>query len=151
MSKPMAILKVALQGNIATWNMDTITNSLKAKQQIVGGLIEVFRIGYVRVKSGRSYRVKELDLILNEEGKLLHLPTTCVLESQYYYEPIAGNCFFCLADETTGEFEGLPMSLYKHLKEILMEASVCLSDDGNVILSIDTDKINQMTEDVVYE
>ena len=111
----------------------------------------MFRIGYVNVKTSRKPRVKELDLILNEEGKLLHLPTTCVLESQYYKEPIAGTCFFCLADNETGGFEGLPISLFKHLKQILMEASVYLTNEGNIVLSIDTDKINQMTEDVVYE
>ena len=111
----------------------------------------MFRIGYVKVKTSRKLRVKELDLILNEEGKLLNLPTTCVLESQYYREPIAGTCFFCLADNESGGFEGLPISLYKHLKDVLMDASVYLSNDGKVVLSIDTDKINQMTEDVVYE
>lgn len=107
----------------------------------------------MRTKAKRSQRLKELVLICNEEGKLDNLPTSCVLNSRYYQEKIAGTCFICLADETTGEFEGLPLSLYKHLKEILDESiSYIFNDDkGEIFLGIDVDKINEKTEGVVYE
>lgn len=67
-----------------------IDDTLKAKQDLVGGLIEV--IPY-----------NNLLIICNEEGKINNLPPNLVFD----YDYIAGNCFIVGDDYTKGGFKSL--------------------------------------------
>lgn len=67
-----------------------IENTLEAKQELVGGLIEV--IPY-----------KDALLICNEEGKIDNLPINLVFD----LESIAGNCFAVGDDYLHGDFKSL--------------------------------------------
>ena len=67
-----------------------IENTIEAKQELVGGLIEV--IPY-----------KDALLICNEEGKIDNLPINLVFD----LESIAGNCFAVGDDYLHGDFKSL--------------------------------------------
>lgn len=67
-----------------------IENTLEAKQELVGGLIEV--VPY-----------EDVLLICNEEGKLLNMPPNLVFD----YDYIAGNCFVIGDDYENGDFKSL--------------------------------------------
>lgn len=67
-----------------------IENTLRAKQLLVGGLIEV--VPY-----------EDLLLICNEEGKLLDLPPNLLFD----YDYIAGDCFLVGDDFENGDFRSL--------------------------------------------
>lgn len=71
-----------------------IYNTLKAKQEIVGGLIQCLPTMFSKEDS--------YDFIVNDEGKLLNLPF-----NRYIYDKqdiVAGNIIIAKADESTGEF-----------------------------------------------
>lgn len=70
--------------------MIIIPNTLKAKQKLVGGLIEVVQYDDVL-------------LVCNEEGKLLNMPPNLIFDSDY----IAGNCFAIGDDYENGDFRSL--------------------------------------------
>lgn len=67
-----------------------IENTLEAKQELVGGLIEV--VPY-----------EDVLIICNEEGKLLNMPPNLVFE----YDYIAGNCFVIGDDYKNADFKSL--------------------------------------------
>lgn len=67
-----------------------IDNTLEAKQELVGGLIEV--VPY-----------EDVLIICNEEGKLLNMPPNLVFE----YDYIAGNCFVIGDDYKNADFKSL--------------------------------------------
>ncbi len=67
-----------------------IRNTLKEKQKLVGGLIEV--IPY-----------KDALIVCNEEGKLLNMGANLIFE----YDYIAGNCFVVGDDYKNGDFKSL--------------------------------------------
>lgn len=68
----------------------TIPNTLKAKQKLVGGLIEVVQYDDVL-------------LVCNDEGKILNMPPNLVFD----YDYIAGNCFVIGDDYENGDFRSL--------------------------------------------
>ncbi len=69
-------------------------NSLKAQREFVGGNLERLSIG------------NGLNLICNEEGKLLHLvPTVAWLDNGKLKDIVHGNCFVCREKE--GKFISL--------------------------------------------
>ena len=78
-----------------------IENSLKAEQAFVGGLIECTAL------------TEEIDLICNDEGKLLGLPLNRALrdEEGRIYDVIAGTFFLCGAPEDCDHLESIPDSL----------------------------------------
>ena len=69
-----------------------IENTLEAKQELVGGLIEV--VGGLK---------DNILLICNEEGKLANLLPNLMFDFDY----IAGDCFFVGDDYENGDFKSL--------------------------------------------
>lgn len=69
-----------------------IENTLEAKQELVGGLIEVV--------SGLK---DDILLVCNEEGKLTNLLPNLMFDFDY----IAGDCFFVGDDYDNGDFKSL--------------------------------------------
>ena len=69
-----------------------IENTLEAKQELVGGLIEV--VGGLK---------DNILLICNEEGKLANLLPNLMFDFDY----IAGDCFFVGDDYDNGDFKSL--------------------------------------------
>jgi Domain of unknown function (DUF3846) len=72
--------------------IETIPNTLEAKQKIVGGYIEVIRMD-------------GFDIIINEEGKLIDLePNFGIYGGQDY---VAGTAIFAGVNYETGDFKSL--------------------------------------------
>ena len=69
-----------------------IENTLEAKQELVGGLIEVV--------SGLK---DDILLVCNEEGKLTNLLPNLMFDFDYF----AGDCFFVGDDYDNGDFKSL--------------------------------------------
>lgn len=69
-----------------------IENTLEAKQELVGGLIEV--VGGLK---------DNILLVCNEEGKLANLLPNLMFDFDY----IAGDCFFVGDDYENGDFKSL--------------------------------------------
>ena len=68
-----------------------IENTLEAKQELVGGLIEIATV------------TDEILLVCNEEGKLENLLPNLMFDFDY----IAGDCFFVGDDYDNGDFKSL--------------------------------------------
>lgn len=82
--------------------MVTIPNTLRAKQRLVGGLIEVVQY-------------EDVLLVCNEEGKILNMPPNLVFD----YDYIAGNCFVIGDDYENGDFRSLTLDeIEKYKKDI---------------------------------
>ena len=79
-----------------------IENTLKAKQRLVGGLIEIFPV------------TDDILLICNEEGKLDNLLPNLIFE----YDYIAGDCFFVGDDYKKGDFKSLTNQQIEEVKTI---------------------------------
>ena len=80
-----------------------IENTLEAKQELVGGLIEV--VGGLPNK---------ILLVCNEEGKLDNLLPNLMFDFDY----IAGDCFFIGDDYNNGDFKSLTDEQIKEVKDI---------------------------------
>lgn len=80
----------------------TIPNTLKAKQKLVGGLIEVVQYDDVL-------------LVCNDEGKILNMPPNLVFECDY----VAGNCFVIGDDYENGDFRSLTFDEIEKYKKDL--------------------------------
>lgn len=76
-----------------------IPNTLEAKQEIVGGLIEAIY----------PFDHPEITLICNDEGKLMGLPLNRALfdEDGKIVDIISGTFFLCSAPADSENFEGL--------------------------------------------
>ena len=83
-----------------------IDNTLEAKQELVGGLIEV--VPY-----------EDVLIICNEEGKLLNMPPNLVFE----YDYIAGNCFVIGDDYKNADFKSLTNEEILRYREDLKKRS----------------------------
>ena len=82
--------------------MVTIPNTIRAKQRLVGGLIEVVQY-------------EDVLLVCNEEGKILNMPPNLVFD----YDYIAGNCFVIGDDYENGDFRSLTLDeIEKYKKDI---------------------------------
>lgn len=88
----------------------TIENTLEAKQEIVGGLIECTGIM-------SDY---EVSIICNEEGKILGLP----LNRDIGHDIIAGTFIIVGNDDSTGEFISLTDEQKEKYKNIFNEHSI---------------------------
>lgn len=82
-----------------------IENTLKAKQKLVGGLIEVVSV------------TDNILLICNEEGKLENLFPNLVFD----YDYIAGDCFFVGDDYENGDFKSLTDEQIEEIKDLCKE------------------------------
>ena len=104
MSKELKIVvKVGEQPTI-----ETIENTLEAKQKIVNGLIEVVPYN------------DEILLVCNEESKLLDMPPNLIFD----YDYIAGDCFFVGNDYKKGDFNSLTERQIEEVKEMIKERNV---------------------------
>ena len=75
-------------------------DNLNNYQSLVGGNIEVLSI---KERDSRS-----IDIIFNEEGKLINLPLNRnIVFPDGYVEPIMGNIIIVAANLNTGDFESL--------------------------------------------
>lgn len=83
-----------------------IENTLEAKQNLVGGLIELV-----------SY--DDLLLVCNEEGKLLNMPPNLLFD----YDYIAGDCFLVGDDYENGDFRSLTDEEIEEYTQKLKERS----------------------------
>lgn len=81
----------------------TIENTLKAKQKLVSGLIEVV-----------PYNEDTL-IICNEEGKILNMLPNLLFD----YDFIAGDCFFVGDDYKNGNFKSLTDEQIEKLKKVI--------------------------------
>ena len=89
-----------------------IANTLEAKQQLVGGLIEI-----VDYKDGML-------LVCNENGKVQDMPINCIFPNDY----IAGNFFVIGDDVKNGDFKSLTLSQINTAKEDLLNRAVYMLD-----------------------
>lgn len=87
--------------------VETIENTLEAKQDLVGGLIEVVPFDDVL-------------LICNEEGKILNMNPNIILDNNDY---IAGDCFFIGDDYNNADFKSLTDEEIEKLKIELRKRS----------------------------
>lgn len=93
--------------------LEEIDNTLEAKQKFVGGYIEVIRI------------TDDIDIVLNDEGKLDGLPLNRVWKSadESVLDIIVGNVLACRHDEE-GNFTSILESdipvILKHLPAIMV-------------------------------
>lgn len=87
------MLRVSDDGRPYRGYLSEIENSLEAKQAYVGGLIEVLRL------------TEEIDIIFNEEGKLLPLPINrwLISDGGRIFDGIMGNILCCRHNDE-GEF-----------------------------------------------
>ncbi|MGN1299454.1 MAG: DUF3846 domain-containing protein [Candidatus Scatovivens sp.] len=93
--------------------MMLIDNTLRAKQKLVGGLIEVVQYD------------EDVVLVCNEEGKILNMPPNLVFD----YDYIAGNCFVIGDDYERGEFRSLSFEeIEKYTKELNKRSFKYLED-----------------------
>ena len=90
-----------------------IENTLKAKQKLVKGLIEVISIN------------KNILLICNEEGKIENLKPNLKFE----YDTIVGDCFFIGDDFENAGFRSLSDEEIEEVKELLEKVSVLPDSD----------------------
>lgn len=98
------------------FSIETIENELKPMQEIVDGCIEFVTICSNWTSKG-SYSI---DLVCNDEGKLLELPFRAEIDydkDETYFDVICGECFLVLVNENTGETESLSKSDIEFIKE----------------------------------
>ncbi len=89
-----------------------IDNTLKAKQKLVGGLIEVL-----------DFEDDTL-IICNEEGKLLNLPPNTIFDMDY----IAGDYFVVGNDFENADFKSLTDEQIQNVTPIIKNKSITYSD-----------------------
>lgn len=89
-----------------------INNTLKAKQKLVGGLIEVL-----------DFEDDTL-IICNEEGKLLNLPPNTIFDMDY----IAGDYFVVGNDFENADFKSLTDKQIQNVTPIINEKSIKYSE-----------------------
>lgn len=110
-NEPTYLVKVATDGTIRR-EAFTPDNSLKQLQAAVGGWIE-------RV----DYEKNDLDLYVNEEGKLEGLPYNRVLtvHSRHFHDPLVGNGVY-VAHDDEGNTLGLTEQECAQLEKELIES-----------------------------
>lgn len=83
---------VTIKGSDVDFNVE-FEHSLQNLQSFVGGYIEIPHISKVLYQNG-------IDMIINEEGKLVGLPTTAILtDGSKVCETIQGNILFASHDD----------------------------------------------------
>jgi hypothetical protein len=122
------IMRVSDDGKVYKGYIDEIENTLKAKQSLVGGLIQVIQIN------------NEIDLICNDEGKLNRLsPNRAIYVNATDDEPydfICGNCL-CVRHNNEGEFTSIHEDDVKIIRKLVRPIETILCPD--IILSMPED------------
>ena len=85
-----------------------IDDTLEAKQELVGGLIEIV-----------PYK-DDLILVCNEEGKIINLKPNL----QFDYDYIAGNCFVVGDDYQNSGFKSIKNSQIEYIKKDLEDRTI---------------------------
>ena len=107
-----------------------IENTLESLQEIVGGYIESPYISNI-------FRENDIDIILNEEGKILNLQEEIAIidkEKNIVIDVLCGNCIFVSHDEQ-GETIGLNDEQIKIIKKELnyvVNLSKINEETGNI-------------------
>ena len=144
----MKVIQAQISNDMTKISYIDIDNTLEAKQTLVGGYIEPVEISYFH-KDGKSYSV---DLVCNEEGKILNLHPSCVLfNSKQLYDIIAGDCFIALADITTGEYVSLPEWLYNIIDDYLTNCNYTSFYGKYRLLDINSDDLDYLVNKYVKE
>lgn len=127
-------------------NFDTfdIGDDLKSHQMFVGGYIENVCLAN-GVARGRQFSI---DMICNEDGKILHLPPTISLSySDNVFDMICGSFFICIGDDETGEYVSLNDKLIKIIKSYFEFPSFCCAVGEQLLINIDLNDLqNEVTE-----
>ena len=99
-----------------------VNNTLEAKQQLVGGPIEVIPLQ------------DNVQLICNEEGKLLALPPNRALKNEdgKVQDVLVGTCLICGSKD--GEFIGLTPEQMKHYKKEFLYPQKCFQRNGEIVV-----------------
>lgn len=95
-------LRIVLKKVGKTPEIMNIENTLEAKQELVGGLIEIVGL------------TEDILLVCNEEGKLDNLLPNLMFD----YDYIAGDCFFVGDDYENGDFKSLTDEQIKEVQDI---------------------------------
>ena len=103
----MSKIQVVVKEPMKKPEIRTIENTLKAKQEIVGGYIEYFPF------------INGYDIVLNEEGKLEHLPANIVI----HHDIVVGTIFISKANER-GEDVGLTDEECEEVMNLLQEYTI---------------------------
>lgn len=97
------LMEVKDDGTVEKGRFVEIENTLESKQGMVKGLIEVISL------------TSEIDLIVNEEGKIQHLPyNRALVDKGVVYDILVGNIIACRFDD-----EGNFASIRKDDEEII--------------------------------
>ena len=81
-------MEVKEDGTVENGRFIEIANTLEAMQDLVKGLIEVISL------------TKEVDLVINEEGKIHKLPyNRALVDGSVVYDILAGNIISCRLDD----------------------------------------------------
>lgn len=110
-----------------SYGVREIKNSLECLQGIVGGLIEIPPIS-------SELNKRNIDMVINEEGKLLGLKTSALLiekETEEVLDVIKGNIIFTSHDEE-GNTISLNEEQIKYLEGYLSENFVFFRDVDDV-------------------
>ena len=103
-----------------------VENTLKAKQNLVGGLIEIVPF-------------EDVLLVCNEEGKLLNLKPNLLFD----YDYIAGNCFVIGDDYQNADFRSLTDDEIQKYKIELEKYSLKYSENSLIDERSDNDEIQE--------
>ena len=103
-----------------------VENTLKAKQNLVGGLIEIVPF-------------EDVLLVCNEEGKLLDLKPNLLFD----YDYIAGNCFVIGDDYQNADFRSLTDDEIQKYKIELEKYSLKYSENSLIDERSDNDEIQE--------
>ena len=108
-----------------------VDNKLEEFQKLVGGLIEplticVFNIG------DKKYAI---DLVCNDEGKLLNLEKTAFLiidKPKNIFDVVCGNFFIAVCDRSKGEYVDMDDNVYDAIERAFQVASISI--DAEILL-----------------
>ena len=111
--------------NIQRGYIGEIQNTLVDKQSYVGGYIEVISVDGV------------IDLICNEDGKLLHLPSNRALvgEEGQILDVVVGN-IVCVRHDKDGEFTSISEEDMETIKKYLRPCKIIGVRDGYTIVAL---------------
>ena len=112
----MSKIQVVVKEPMKKPEIRTIENMLKAKQEIIGGYIEYFPF------------VNGYDIVLNEEGKLEHLPANLVFHGDM--EIIVGTIIVSKANEE-GEDVGLTDEECQEVMELLQKHDIRTEEEAH--------------------
>lgn len=107
-----------------------IDNSLKAMQEIVGGLIQPI------------YLDDSVALVCNDEGKLMNLPANRGLRDKdgQIYDIVFGTFFLCGAPADSDHFTGLTSEQIEQYRERFYTPEMFWGADGHIVcLPLDVD------------